>query len=291
MVLPGGLALFNRRTVLTSSLGLALWPNIGGATKFAEPCSIPPSELMPWEPPFIVGYANSQAKIRFLASRHEFDPTSATHNLIQRELGRGLPFLIVEGVPSSLGKDPPHVINDAKNMLRAGRIPEPLYAVALAADRGLSVMGGDLSTSELITHSRASGFNSADILGSHVLRRMTNDKGTSPAALVERMRRYFPDIEKSFSFEDWFKETYDVPYSISENARNLGTPCGADLASRIVRSETDARNNHLHQIIATFDDKLLDKMVVFGANHLLALHPALSKTFPNISSPRSATFI
>ena len=283
--------MLNRRTVLASSLGFVLWPNVGWASKFAEPCSAPPLELTPWQPPLIVDYSNHQTKVRFLASKHEFDPNSETHRLIKREVGRGSPLLLVEGVPSSLGKNPPQVIRDAKNMLRAGRVPEPLYAVALASERGLSFMGGDLSTSELIAQSKSSGFASADILGSHVLRRMTNDQGTPPEVLVQRMRRYFPDIDKSFTFEDWFNATFKKPYSMSDDTRDLGTPCGNDLAARIVRSETDARNNHLYQLVSATDYNATSKFIVFGANHLLALHPALSKTFSVIAPRRSATFI
>lgn len=235
----------------------------------------------------VVSFGDGRARLRFIAANHGADPKDATHGLVRRELARGAPLVIVEGVPSALGPNPARVIADGEHRLRDGRIAEPLYASVLAARRGLSFMGGDLATPDLIAHSRRAGFADADILGAHVLRRLAGERDASPAALVERTRRFLPDVDASFDFGAWFRRAYDGPYSPAA-ARGLGTACGTDLAARIVRVETDARNAHLRQLIMRHLDRAEELLVVFGANHLLALYPALKGRLPEVGVEREA---
>ena len=271
--------MLDRRSILLAPFALACWPIAARGAAMADPCAAPPAGLEPWRPPMVVSFGDGRVRLRFIAANHGTDPEDATHGLVRREVGRGASLVIVEGVPSSLGPDPVQVLADGERMLRDGHIAEPLYASVLAARRGQSFMGGDLGTPELITRSRRAGFADADILGAHVLRRLAGERAASPAALVARIRRFLPDVDASFDFEAWFRRAYDAAYSPGA-ARGLGTPCGTDLVARIVRAETDARNAHLCQLIMRQLDQRDDLLIVFGANHLLALYPALKGRLP-----------
>lgn len=176
----------------------------------------PPAD---WHPPFVRDYRLSNgARLIFVAVTHASDPASPTHVLLRQAFAMARPgIILVEGVSATKSADAGYrtfVTERATRAAASGRIGENLYAVKLAAERGLTWSGWDLTPGEGYSIDLAAGYAIEDVIGAHLLRVRVDPFGPSAATQVEAERASVPRDRQParFDYAGWYRERFGARF-------------------------------------------------------------------------------
>ncbi len=279
--LAGPAALTRRSALGALGFGIAVF-GLHGLTVArtaiqARQCQ-PPQRLRGLPAPYVVRIAYAEgAELLFLAARHSNDRNSPTHALVRHMLGSmGAESVILEGYFD----DPAKLSPEDLDLFQRGIHPENRYALALANERGIRAVGGDMRMGDVALASVSHGFEIEDVIGTHMVRMFSGQISTANPAAVEAWVRgslgaLFPT--GPFNFEEWYISRVGEPPSDNSFRRIYRGPCGSGIIAEIASFESETRNQHLRTVIVEERHKFAKVGAVFGANHLFSIFESLVK--------------
>ena len=232
--------------------------------------------------PYFAHYRKKDRELVFLAARHEPRTGSSTHKLIEAVMKGFAPdYLIVEGIETKAGPSPSRPLRDARRRRTRGDCPEPLFAIALAADRDTPFIGGEPPPSSTAAALRKIG-NDEDALGFIVVRNLgqvRREEGLD--ALDARVERSLPRMKQRFGlktdmdldgFKAWYLERTGKPFAAEHLRGDQTAPLAGPRASFLQRMAIEVMLSRERHLVA-LEAKLLSKhhrvMVVYGSGHLI----------------------
>jgi len=93
----------------------------------------------------------------------------------------------------------------------------------------------------------------------------------------------------NIDLQSWYRDTFGVAIDSDPDLSLRGTPCGSDRISQIIRTASQARNEHLSKLIVSQLEKSRPIGIVYGAGHFSALAEQLTAYFgaaPKIIRPQ-----
>jgi hypothetical protein len=252
-----------------------------------------PKDLMA-KHPYVAHFRKDGMDLFMVATLHESKPGNETFKVINRVLNQfRFKRIIVEGCRNAAGEI--H-FDEFKNLMRPdkkrGVYPggERGFAMELAHEKGISVIGGEPTYKELAEAVLAAGFKWEDVLGVEFIkimspgfRKVQNDKRTASELFKQNlgyMRREMqaPD-SVSFELPDfyaWFEqhtgEKFD-PEKVEINKFRF-TPAGKYIEKISVPMDKE-RNQFLAKTISIDLLKYKRVLVVYGNGHYACLRKAL----------------
>lgn len=236
-----------------------------------------PSRLRGLSPPYLVRFKYFGGdEVVFLAARHSVDVNSPTHALVRHMLAALTPDrLIIEGYANDSPRlQPEDLVGFSRN-----RYPETRYALAIAESRGIRAVGGDLHSRDLAQASINHGFELQDVLGTHIVRALSDRLSIATVTTTEYwVRRQLGDLfpHSGFNFRDWYLLRVGEPVSRASAIRVYHGPCGSGIIARIASFQSEARNRRLLLMLQKSRREATRIGAIFGANHLYAVFDRLS---------------
>lgn len=230
-------------------------------------------------PPFTATYGDAVA---FVASVHAAGSDSPVFAEVRSVIAWRPALLILEGVPTASGLNPPGLMSRAQAQRSSGVYASEVFYAAAQADRaGISVIGAQPSEVAIVRAQREAGYPPRDILGARVLSDLRGTLMLTPAgdrlrAAREMSARALAAVGADLGLSDfdvaaWYRERFGVALEQDPQLLQRGTPCGGDPASRIVAVATRVRNEHLLRLIDDWRAREARVAAVMGAGHFFAL--------------------
>lgn len=246
--------------------------------------------------PQLLVFQRNGRRLVFVAVEHEANPRSPTHRLITSAFALSPRIVIVEGLPTSRGYDPPDLAEIAGEQPQANGLlanGETVPAVSGALQSGASLLGGEPEDEQVRVITATLGVSDEDLLGFYVLRvvpqwlvqRQITDLANENATelINQQLARsrselglsadVLPDAD---SWRLWrlAKNRRADPHRLDvEEAGPLSD--GPWPTSRIGAAISRARDTHLYRLIEAQLRRARSVMVVFGGSHALIQLPAL----------------
>lgn len=232
--------------------------------------------------PCFAHYRKGERELVFLGTRHGTALGSSSHLLIQQVIKGFMPdCLVVEGFPRELGPSPRRVLRDAQHQRARGVCPEPLFAVALAADRKIVFFGGE--PSPMVTAKALLRVGSErDALGWLVVRELGQIRREEGLGRLDgKLKRLLLGLKNRFQFETqmdindfkkWYLDRAGHPLDKDRLSATQTAPLAGPNASFFEKMAIEvmlAREKHLVTLQARLLADYQRVLVVYGGGHLI----------------------
>lgn len=174
--------------------------------------------------------------------------------------------------------DPARLLPEDLKLFSRNIHPENRFALALANQRGIRAIGGDLEPGEFARASVSHGFQVEDVIGTHMVRMLAGQISKASHVAVEaRVKGFLEGLvpASGFDFEEWYTRRVGESPSDSSFRRTYQGPCGSGIIAEIASFESETRNQHLLLVIGSARRDAARVLTVFGANHLYPLFDSL----------------
>lgn len=266
------------------------------------------SALAPWtqalaatqrDGPEITVYKRGSKLVVFIGVEHDADPAGPTHRLISSAFDMASPkIVIVEGIPTAQGLDPPKLMALAQEPLDSqGLQPngETVPTVRSALKNRSRLIGGEPSDREVREITSRFGVSERNLLGFYVLRvvpqwisqgQITDLADPRATNLINQQlirSRAELGVEESAlpnagSWLAWRKQLNPGADPARFETKEAGPLVdGPWRTSRIGAAVSRARDTHLFDLTAKQLNEHQSVVVVFGGSHALIQRPALVK--------------
>ena len=242
--------------------------------------------------PFLERFTARGLELVFLAAHHENRRAAPTFRLVDEALAaQRVGVVVVEGVPTSLGLDPPALLESFERSVQGDFYPmgEPSYAALGARERGIAFVGGEPDEGELRAAVREAGFDDRDLVGFYFVRQVPQyqrsgelERSTLPDLYAGLTAHYRSRLglrlaDQSYeAFLAWYHAANGKPFDLATFDPEEAAPVedGAFRTQRLSHVVGVARDRHVVQLV----DELLREhgsvLVVFGKSHLACQRPA-----------------
>jgi len=242
--------------------------------------------------PFLERFSARGLELVFLAAQHDNQRDAATFRLVDQALaGHPVGVVVVEGLRTSLGLDPPQVLEAFERSVQGDFYPmgEPSYAALEARARGIPFVGGEPDEAELRDAARAAGFDDRDLVGFYFVRQVPQyrrsgelERTSLPVLYAGLTAHYRAPLglrladESYEAFLAWYREANGRPFDLATFDPEEAAPIegGAFRSQRVSHAVGLARDRH---VVALVDELLREHgsvLVVFGKSHLACQRPA-----------------
>jgi hypothetical protein len=255
------------------------------------------AEVEPAAYPYVAEHVRDGRRLAFVAATHSVDRSSATHQEVRRAFQRVRPeAVIIEGIPSSLGPNPPIIVELARMTDDPAAEPyargEAGYAASLALADGVPFFGGEPTEAERTAALLAQGFSAIDVFHTDLLGALAQAikggeiSGPNDSRFEEvfglrtvslSMERRDPPRISYEGFADWYATQYGVDYRVDARFAERLDPGADTLVGRIVRAQSLIRDRHLLRVILDAMRKHRRVLVVYGGTHRTTLAQALNE--------------
>lgn len=273
-----------RRTFVSSFVGLALAPSLADSQILGDACEADPAEA---RGAFTIAFGAPRPGLWFVATRHSDKLGSQTFRTVADVMESTSPTLaIVEGLETAAGE------NSGAETLRSledstFRGGEARYAAMLAARRGIPFVGGEMSAVPL-NDALLKAYPREAVIKAYLTRDIFGRARVQPFETEADFRAYIQRAANRLAVTDgrlwdpvlvrgdWFIQTYGLPDGVSDFS--AGTPCGTSDSSEVIAKITELRNLHLYELIVAKVRTHARVVVVYGSGHLRALRAPFART-------------
>lgn len=249
--------------------------------------------------PELLLFQRGDRKLAFVGAKHDSDPDSRTHRLIDSTFLVFKPrIVIIEGAPTSWGYNPTRLIEVGSQRPNAqGLLPDgetvPTVRGALAS--GSIIIGGEPSDADVRRIVATRGVSDEDLLGFYVLRvipqwlsqREFDDlKSTRATALIDKqlarsraaLKLSADLLPDATAWRRWRLERNFGASSDRIDIEEAGPLAdGPWKTSQVGAAISRARGTHLYELTKAALAKHRSVLVVFGGSHALIQLPALER--------------
>jgi len=288
--------MLSRRRALA---GLAA-PLFGGACAHARQPGLPdpllytPELARRLEPapfPFAVEYARGSRQLLFIAARHEIGRETPTAQLIRNKATSFQPrLIIIEGLESALGRNPPGVVSRLQADLTTDSANEARVAAETALRLSVPFQGGEPGEMEVFNRLVAGGFDKDDLLFADLIKVMPTLVGSGDITGVGDPRfvagypRYAAQLAgrvgaAPLSLER-FKAMYVKAFGVAPEDDALlvyrTRPDETHVVGRILQAQTQLRDRAILGVIEDALNEAGRVLVVYGGSHWTTLSAPLA---------------
>jgi hypothetical protein len=246
--------------------------------------------------PYTALYERAGRRLVFVAARHDVAPRGATFRAVDRAFAMNPNALVVEGLPTSMGRSPPQIAAEARrasaDMKRAQSYfrGEPGHALLVALARGIPFWGGEPDEADIDRGLIAQGYAPGDIAGVKMLQWLPQGRiagvygdNADPrfrAFLEETARQIAADFGAALVFdrdiyERWHARLFGVSVYADRRYLERLDPAGEGKAAALSRAMTLLRDRHVFAVIMRTLADHNRTLVVYGGAHLATQAHAL----------------
>lgn len=265
----------------------------------------------PLPPPYVVDFEQGSKALTFLAVDHSNEAASPSLRLVEGVMdARRYSAVVLEGIPRSLGVNPPGFLSRAEKDGLNGFFHEGerSIAVRMAAKKAVPFVGGEPDEELIKANVLNAGFTVDDLFCFYVLRQVplwrrdgTLTRGgfeeayLEHAPLIGRRLGYAEGTEPALeAFHKWYQARLGRPFRPRDVSQETVAPftAGALYTQRLSAVTTRVRDEHIVRVVEEMLNRYGRVLMVYGSNHYpmqqLALESMLGKPKRISDQPREA---